>query len=201
MDDWIKRLAEETASQVMGQLAADAMALCQQGGGPLANLFLLERKAELKTFCKKVEITKKEFSQTVLACEMGLLPWRHHISHRNFVPQHLEPTEEEWESVGPALASGDRAVPKALRKIMNQFDERRLLVGHIFYNHDLSRWHLLYFDQRDTSAHGNHWKVGAHVHLINWVLRTGQNANEAWQEFHDGNPKLRGALHIKCAFR
>jgi hypothetical protein len=199
-EDWIKRFAHETTEKVMSDLQAEAVALCQRGGGPFAYLFSLERKADLKKFCKQAKITKEEFSHTIFACEMGLLPWRHKISHRNFVPDHLQPTEDEWNSVGPALTSDDRSVPKALRKIMIQFDERRLLVGHVFYNDDLSRWHLLYFDQRDTSPHRNHWTAGSHLHLINWLLWPGKDANEAWHEFHGGNPSLGGALHIRCAF-
>jgi hypothetical protein len=128
-EDWIKRFAHETTEKVMSDLQAEAVALCQRGGGPFAYLFSLERKADLKKFCKQAKITKEEFSHTIFACEMGLLPWRHKISHRNFVPDHLQPTEDEWNSVGPALTSDDRSVPKALRKIMIQFDERRLLVG------------------------------------------------------------------------
>jgi len=197
VDDWIERHARETAERVMGSLKAEAAALHQRGGGALASLFAIQRAADLKKFCRREAIAKKEFAATIFACEMGLLPWRHLISHRNFVPDHLQPTDEELSSVG-AVTVGDR-VPKAFRKIMSQFDERRMLVGHIFFNEDLSKWHLVYFDQRDASDRQNHWAEGSHLHLINWLLRPGQDADKAWREFHNGNPKLRGALHIRCA--
>jgi hypothetical protein len=200
MEAWIKSWARETAKQVIGELETEAIALHRQGGGPLASLFLIQRKSELRKYCRRARIAKRQFSYTIMACEMGLLPWRHRISHRNFVPEHLNPTGDEMNAMHASLAAGNRSLPKALRKIMRQFDERRMLVGHIFYNDDLSRWHLLYFDQRDSSPHQNHWIEGSHIHLLNWLLRPGQDANEAWREFHEGNPKLRGALHIGCAF-
>jgi hypothetical protein len=195
MEDWISRMARDTAERVMKELQAETLAAHEQGGGTLYALFSIEKTAKLKKLCKQAEVGKKEFSQTIFACEMGLLPWRHELSRRDFVPPHLEPTPEEMAEIGKVAVG--QPIPKALRKIVTQFDERRMLVGHLFYNDDLSRWHLLYFDQRDTDPHHNHWVAGSHIHVINWVIRPGQSADVAWQQFHLGNPNLSGSLHVR----
>lgn len=197
MYDWIARVARNMATRIMGELEAEVVAAHQSGGGALGSIFSIQRTGDLKKLCKHAQIAKKELAYIIIACERGWLPWRHRISHRNFIPEHLHPTDDEMNSIGEALIERT-SIPKALRKIMSQFNERRMLVGHIFYNDDLSRWHLLYFDQRDSSSYNNHWKAGSHIHLINWLLRPGQNANDAWTGFHEGNPNLRGSLHIRC---
>src|SRR5688500_16114136 len=134
MEDWISRMARDTAARVMGELQAETLAAHEQGGGTLDTLLSIEKAAKHRKLCKQAEISKKEFSQTILACEMGLLSWHHKISHRDFVPAHLQPTQEELDAMGTVAAG--QPIPKALRKIMSQFDERRMLVGHIFYNDD-----------------------------------------------------------------
>ena len=116
----------------MSDVLREALKSHQKGGGPLGELFGIERLSELKKFCARAEITKENFSHTILGCQSGWLPWRHQISHRDFVPEHLQPSEEELKETGP-LEVG-QPIPKHLRKIMRIFDERRLLVGHIFYN-------------------------------------------------------------------
>lgn len=131
------------------------------------------------------------------------MPFRHRIYTRDYVPEHLEPSEKERgaladSGVGPL--KGDALT--MVKKIGQLFQGRRFLVGHLFDIPDSSQWHFLYCDQRDLQDNQNHWKEGAHVHLINWLLRPQADAAEAlWLEFTTGNepPRLRGALHIRFA--
>jgi uncharacterized protein YlbG (UPF0298 family) len=194
---WIKDFARETAETVMMELQQEALAAHREGPSPLTTLFSLRRARELRKFCKHAIITTKDFSQTIMLCELNVLLWRHEIFRRDVIPEHLVPTDKEM-SLLRGLKAGD-TIPKPINKIMNSFKERRLLVGHIFYNSDLSNWHLIYFDQRDTDAHQNHWSEGSHVHLINCVVRPNQNAAEVWKQFCEGNSQLGSAIHIKCA--
>jgi hypothetical protein len=199
MDDWIKRFARETAERVFGEIQAEAARAVSGPPGTIRTIFGLTKANDLKKFCKRASIQKRELSHIIVASEMGLLPWNHRISSRDFVPKHLLPSDDERLS-DKELSVG-QPIPKYLQKMMRIFDERRLLVGHVFFTDDLSRWHLIYFDQRDTSERGNHWKEGAHIHVLNWLLRPGQRADAVWDEFHHGNPNMRGSLHVRATLR
>jgi hypothetical protein len=194
----IKRLANEMVEKIANQTKDDVAELLYKDGGTLGALFAINNVGDLKTFCKRAVLSKREFATYISGCNYGIFPWRHEILSRDYVPEHLNPTKEEMSSVAGAKA-GD-PLPKGLRKIMSILDQRRLLVGHIFYNHDLNNWHLLYFDQRDTTAYDNHWMNGSHIHLISWLMRPNQNADMAWKDFQQHNPKLSGKLYIRCKF-
>lgn len=87
-------------------------------------------------------------------------------------------------------------IPKYLHKLFSVFEQRRYLVGHIFYSANRSNWHLLYFDQRDISRRKNHWEAGSHIHVVNWLC-VRSSAEEVWTEFNNGNPSLKGGFHIR----
>lgn len=165
---------------------------------PLLDLVFIDKKGDLQKHCRTCVIRSQDFAEFILASEMGLLPWRHRIYHREFRPPHLEPTNEEREALGRSKV-GEPVHPlgqKFMRKVSAIFDERRLLVGHMFWTLDHSNWHFFYFDQRDTSPRRNHWEGGSHIHFINylWPNRTAQSV---WSEFLTGNPKMKGALHVR----
>jgi hypothetical protein len=76
------------------------------------------------------------------------------------------------------------------------FEERRWLVGHIFYNKDLTDWHLFYFDQRDQEDRRNHWKHGPHIHFFN-VVWPNLDPAQIWESFCRRKELPKGALHIR----
>jgi hypothetical protein len=163
----------------------------------LWQLLSATKKNELKKLSQNTVVTKTAFANLILGSKVGMTPWTHRVHHREFVPQHLNVTEEDRAAivsngVGPA-GPGAR---KFMSKISAIFDERRLLSGHLFFTPDLSNWHLLYFDQRDISRNRNHWDGGSHIHLINhlwpkWTVQT------IWDQFRRGNPRMTGALHLR----
>jgi hypothetical protein len=114
VEDWIDRFAHDKAAEIFGELYADAIKFVARGDSDLLRLLSIGRAAELKKFCKRAAVGKSEFSNLVIACEAGLLPWRHKISHRNFVPEHLNPTEEELSAIGTVAVGSP--VPKAFQK-------------------------------------------------------------------------------------
>lgn len=163
----------------------------------LWEILAASKKSDLKVLCRKAVVTKPALSNLILGSMSGVTPWHHRRHHRHFVPDHLIITETDkvalaTNGVGPMKP----AAQKFANKISAIFDERRLLSGHLFFSDDLSNWHLLYFDQRDMSRHGNHWDGGAHIHIINhlWPQRTAQGI---WEEFCSEHPKMKGALHIR----
>lgn len=163
----------------------------------LWEILAASKKSDLKVLCRKAIVTKPALSNLILGSMGGVTPWNHRRHHRQFVPDHLTISEEDkialaTNGVGPMKP----AAQKFANKVSAIFDERRLLSGHLFFSDDLSNWHLLYFDQRDMSRSENHWDGGAHIHLINhlWPQRTAQ---DVWDEFCTGNPRMKGALHIR----
>ncbi|MBX3513670.1 MAG: hypothetical protein KF748_01265 [Xanthobacteraceae bacterium] len=196
---FIKKLARETADAVFGDMEARARSAYENGQLILEKIFLFDRLADLRKYIDTITISKSEFSDSIIACEARLIPWLHEISHRQFIPDHLHISEKDRDEMSKARVG--QPLPKAFRKIMATFEERRLLVGHLFYHEDPELWHLFYFDQRDTEADRNHWKEGSHLHLINCLTHPRSSAEEVWQDFHDGNPKMKGALHVRCAFK
>jgi len=174
------------------QASTDATSIEQ-----LVQLLLTSKKQQLKQLCRTTIITKSAFADFILGSMGGLTPWNHRVRHREFVPEHLNITEEDK---GAIVSNGvGRAGPRAqtfMNKIHAIFEERRLLSGHLFFTNDLSNWHLLYFDQRDISRHRNHWDGGSHIHLINhlWPNWTAQTI---WDQFCSGNPQMAGAYHLR----
>ncbi|SED60238.1 hypothetical protein SAMN05444161_3564 [Rhizobiales bacterium GAS191] len=159
-------------------------------------LFNLFQKKNVRRFCRSECISQSHLFEIIVACETGQLPWLHKLRYRYFVPPHLEPTAKDREAMlTDDLKVGD-TIPDYLRRMTRIFDERRYLVGHIFYSADLSNWHLLYFDQRDLSTRNNHWAGGSHVHVVNW-LTVRRDAKVVWEEFNAGKPHMSG-LHVRC---
>lgn len=164
----------------------------------LKQIFYFEKKSDLARYCKVASIFKSDFAALILACESRVTPWHHRIHHRDFIPEHLQPTKEEQAALTAAHGVGplNGKAATMMRKVRQISKERRYLVGHIFFVPTLKNWHFFYFDQRDLSARENHWDHGAHIHLINH-LWPNQDAQTLWNTFRSGNVKLSGSIHIK----
>ena len=66
----------------------------------LLKIFTFDRKADLERYCRDVVVYQPDFVAFVLACDAGTLPLRHKIHFRDYVPQHLEPSESQREALG-----------------------------------------------------------------------------------------------------
>jgi hypothetical protein len=101
----------------------------------LMKIFSFDKRKDLERYCRDLTIRSDDFFALVLACECSGEPFIHEISHRDRVPTHLVPSDSEIEALKntPAgtLLSGDAA--KAARKMSQSFEERRYLVGHMFF--------------------------------------------------------------------
>jgi hypothetical protein len=163
-------------------------------------IFLFEKRRELGRYCRDLVVSDLVLADFILACETGIVPFKHHIHYQDHVPAHLRPSRDELAAltangVGPLTGDG----LKAARKIGQTFVQRRYLVGHLFLTPDPSRWHFLYLDQRDIAESDNHWKEGPHLHFVNW-LWLNLDAQSIWKEFRAGQPP-KAALHIRFRFR
>src|SRR5579864_6027144 len=164
----------------------------------LLKIFSFEKIKDLERYCRDLTIRSDDFFALVLACEHSGEPFAHEMSHRDKVPTHLVPSDSEIEALKSTPAgtwlSGDAA--KAARKMSQSFEERRYLVGHMFFTSDYSKWHFFCFDQRDLENTGNHWKKGSHVHFVNW-LWPGQNAKSVWSNFVAEDNRPSRAIHLR----
>lgn len=168
----------------------------------LLKLFSFDKKGDLEKYCRNVVISSDDFANLILACELSGIPFSHQITYRDKVPKHLEPSDSEIQALENTPAgtflTGDAA--KAVRKMSQMFEERRYLVGHMFYTPDFSKWHFFCFDQRDLEPDGNHWKKGSHFHFINW-LWPGQDAKNVWSNFVADDLRPGGAIHLRFSER
>ena len=82
----------------------------------------------------------RDLTAFIACCEDGLLPFVHKMHFRDYLPEHLEPSDEELKALfksGPGPVTGGAA--KTARKLFIQSaKERRYLVGHIFYTPSLA---------------------------------------------------------------
>lgn len=164
-------------------------------------IFDCDKKSELKKLCKSEQLFGSGFINLILAAESSAFPYRHEIHHREYVPEVLNLTDEDLKTIGTAkVGKMEKDVAKAFNKITQTFKQRTILIGHLFYTPCHTRWHLIYFDQRDTQKHGNHWKEGSHAHIINhlWPNWTAQSI---WEQFTKGTDKLNASLHFKFSHR
>jgi hypothetical protein len=161
-------------------------------------IFSFEKKGDLEKYCRSVVISSRDFFALVVACELTRNPFSHEISYRDKVSEHLNPSDSEIQALKstPAgtLLTGD--AEKAVRKMSQMFEERRYLVGHMFFTPDLSKWHFFCFDQRDLETKGNHWKEGSHVHFVNWLWPV-QDAKAVWSNFVTEDLRPGGAIHLR----
>ena len=167
----------------------------------LLKIFTLGKKRELEQYCRNLVIGGEHFADLVFSSGMTGQPFLHKINYRDHQPKHLHLSEADLKALGDnGVGPLTPAAAKAVRKMGQMFEERRYLVGHIFYVPDLTKWHFFCFDQRDLEERKpNHWKEGAHVHFVNW-LWPGKDAKSVWSNFVEGDYRPGDALHIRFHF-
>jgi hypothetical protein len=163
----------------------------------LLRIFEIDKVADLKKHCRTATISRSDFSNLILLCKTNERPFNHIATHRTFEPEHLALTEADLAAMVTAKAGAPLAkgAQKTMNKIGSIFAERRMLSGHLFYNPGF--WHFFYFDNRDQAEFGNHWVSGPHIHLINHLLWPNRSAQSVWNEFCNGNPEMKGTLHLR----
>jgi hypothetical protein len=153
----------------------------------LQKLLSIEKKSELKKFCRKITISLNDLTKLIL--NLSMIGFLHMREHHEYVPKHLTQSNDEIDALFD-FPIGEKIIGKAekcLNKISQTFKERRCLSLHVFFN-DV-KWHLIYFDQ--NSVQGIHWKHGPHIHFVNYLCI---DINNCFDDFE----KLENAsLHIR----
>lgn len=166
-------------------------------GNALIDLLLIDRKGDLDKRARETTVHQLDLVEIVLACQTGQLPWLHEIHSQQYIPDHLHLSESDQNAMieqrpGPFTPEGR----KAFNKISETFRQRRVQTGHMFVTPSGSRWHLIYFDQRDIEQNRNHWEHGPHLHLINW-LWPHVDPVKLWSDFTSKKTRVSGALHVR----
>lgn len=161
-------------------------------------LLNLKQKKDIENFCKDLVITSEEFADFIVAGMAGVLTpylhWRHHV---NLEPEHLWPTQEELDALhNNGVGNIEGKGLKAVKKIGQMFEDRKLLSVHVFYHSSKKYWHMFYFNQRDTAAHGNHWDLGPHIHYTHDTFLN-VDLDEVIEQILAPKPKLPKSIHIK----
>ena len=163
----------------------------------LLAIFTISTLRDLKKHCRTATISEAELANFIIWCQDAAAgsPFLHTAHHRHFIPEHLGLSDSDLAALATnGVGKFKPAAQKAANKVAATFDERRLLSGHLFWNEQA--WHFFYYDNRDRDEYKNHWIGGPHIHLINhlWPNRT---AETVWEQFCNGNPNMKGALHIR----
>jgi len=163
----------------------------------LLKILTLRTKKELEAFARESVVHSADFASLILACKTNAMPWAHQMFVHDHMPTHLALTDKDREAMSNAkVGPHTKGTKKATNKIFQFFKERRWLVGHIFYNDDLSDWHFFYFDQRDQDDESNHWEHGPHIHFVN-VLWPTLDPQKVWENFCVNSDTPKGALHLR----
>jgi hypothetical protein len=164
----------------------------------LLYLFNAKSKRELVQMSRDLVVTQENLVSVILAAQMGVLgPYRYANRFLELTPPHLNPSKSEQEAlgkskVGEALTGEAK---KMMSKIMATFRERRMFAAHLFYTRDRRHWYLFYFDQRDTSVRGNHWKGGPHIHLLTDFSNL--DMEKVWAKVQVGETNFSQKLHLR----
>lgn len=164
-------------------------------------IFNCRRKRDLERLCRATTLYGHDLFGLILSAGTPTFPYLHHSHAADFVPEHLEPSDNDLRTMSTAkVGTMAPEVAKAFGKIDQIFVERRQVVGHMFHTPNLYTWHFFYFDQRDANPRRNHWKGGSHIHLINF-LWPGRSAESVWREFTDAKAEMRDSLHVPFVLR
>jgi hypothetical protein len=158
--DRLAKLREEFREKIVGDLNA----LGVPAG--LRNLLSAHAKRDALSLARALRVTQEDLCALFFNAEqMGYV---HTLITRDFVPEHLNPTNDESAAFhsDPNSDLGRRW----FRKVKATFDERRCLKVHMLDRGP--EWHCFYFSFDDSEpAPGQklHWQGGPHVHFINYL--------------------------------
>ncbi|MGM4958206.1 hypothetical protein ACT4MK_19300 [Bradyrhizobium barranii] len=163
----------------------------------LLSIFSIKKLRDLKKHCRSSIVSRSDLADFIMWCRSSPdAPFLHVAHHRHFTPEHLTLSDSDLAALAEnGVGRFGPAAQKTANKVFATFEERRMLSGHLFW--DERTWHFFYFDNHDQAEHRNHWAGGPHIHLINH-LWPNRSADSVWTEFREGNPTMKGAVHIRC---
>jgi hypothetical protein len=165
----------------------------------LLNLFNCKSKRELDKLAKNIIIHQQDFVAIILAAQHNELnPYNYANYFDRRIPDHLMPTEEEHEAISNNGVGKykTRKAQKFANKIFQLPIQQRMTAAHLFYTSDHQYWNLFFFDDKDRSEYGNHWKHGPHIHFVS-DLCSNLSLLSAWEKICSGKFSFSNKFHLK----
>ena len=159
-------------------------------------------KSELEKLCKATTITMSEFVDFIVICKAGQTHLNHTMHYVDFVPPELKEKDEDWNILNADTAlQATKKGQKALRRLFKSHGKRQYRVGHMFMSkelaHPIREWHFVFFEVNELRARNNHWVMGPHVHLTNY-LWPNLYCQQIWEQFVLNKEFPKAKLHLSC---
>ena len=165
----------------------------------LLQLLNLGAKKDVQKYCRDLIIRSEDLSNLILIGRVaGLENYKYACHFAQIAPEHLNPTQRDLAAlasngVGPL----SRAARKTATKMFQIFQDRRMFCAHLFYMPSMAYWHLFYFDQRDTTDHNNHWRIGGpHIHYSRESFSR-EPLRDVWRKVCASPPETPASVHIR----
>jgi hypothetical protein len=167
---------------------------------PLLMLIYLEgTKREVEKFAREIVVTDEDMGKAFLGAGLGLVePYLYARHFKTLTPQHLVPTKMDIAAIAAnGVGELKPAGKKTMRKVRQIFADRRMFCAHLLYLPSKEQWHLIYFDQRDMSTEGNHWKKGgSHFHYSRETF-VNISMDEMWSRVRAEIPNPPPSMHVR----
>ena len=158
-------------------------------------------KQKLAKACKNTEVLSSDFAAFILMCNSGDYHLEHTIRYHDFVPEHLETTDEDFNITlqSKEIISSPKG-QKSLNRLFKSHGERKIRIGHLFYERPSNKraveWHFIFFDMDELKENDNHWVGGSHIHISNYLWPE-LNIEKTWREFTKDRKFPNAKMHIK----
>jgi hypothetical protein len=161
----------------------------------LLTLFTFEKKSALEQYSRTFVLRPFAFSNLVLACDQGLLPFKRGAHYKYAAPQDLPPV---FAPAPPASTCSPGLDVGKIRRVLRRLRyETRWSAGHLFYTSGLHEWHFFVLDHHDQERDSrNHWKGGTHMHFVNWLWPR-LDPRRVWNDFVTSGKRPGSALHLR----
>ena len=163
----------------------------------LLEVFNCSTKRQLEKYCSSTTVTAAAFSALILAGRSGYLsPFKYACYFGENIPKDVQLNNSDYSALSEAkIGPLEHGAKKAVNKLFQTSAVRRIFSAHLFYTNNHRNWYLFYFDQRDMSDSGNHWKGGPHIHLV-CDLWPNLNLPKVWNNAKEGEFPS-GKIHLR----
>jgi hypothetical protein len=59
-------------------------------------IFTFKKKRDLEKYCRDIVVYARDLTTFIACCMDGLMPFVHKMHFRDYRPEHLEPSDEEF---------------------------------------------------------------------------------------------------------
>lgn len=158
-------------------------------------------KNDLQKTCKSIEVASSDFVDFIMLCKSGHGPFEHAMHYHDFVPDHLETTEEDFDILNQSREiQQSKKGKKSFTRLFKTHGQRKYKIGHLFYEKNNGQegkvWHFIFYEMSELKEINNHWVGGSHFHIVNY-LWPNINIHKVWHDFIHNKEYPSTKLHVK----